>query len=635
MDKSPISFQSSTIDPQNPQSIALARALMKAQYDQAMGQSLMDEGSQDPGATQFVPGNQWGPAVAIRRSPFEAMGRAAEKMTGAYMSKNSMEQMLAAQLQQAQVKDAGLQSGLAGLAGGGAAPAPQQLAAGLGASTPAPTGAGGMPLPQQLGAAMGTPKGLDYAQMMAESGGDPNARSPKGAAGRWQIMPATWADPGFGIAPGRGATRRLANGMWDPASAPQEEQDRLHSDYMAMLQKRYGGDERLALAGYNAGPGMVDKVKAGLANMPVETTNYYQKILASQPQEQGAQQAFGGMGGDTSNGYQPPSQPPAAPPQAAPSAPPQQPAQSSNFTPEMGQFAAKLQHLVTYNGLSPDLAKAYWERAYPGMTPTQLDAQASGIASPLDYEAQKAGKIAQAGVNPAIQQKLAEAQIAQGQNPLAGGSPMAAAPQGQPQAPLKTPAQLEREKSMATTVGTTMGDEAKTLNVMQSNLPAVMKQFAIMRENAPDASYGLTTGSEGGGLAPMLANSGIPFLGDKTTSEANAKLKQQSSMGILRELGPQLAQAGVKGNKFLETIANNASAIDMSAPPQTKLDLIDGLQSQYINNLKATASQLRANGQPAPTDAEIDAMVAQNAPPQKPPTGGNVPKGWKVEKVIP
>ena len=42
---------------------------------------------------------------------------------------------------------------------------------------------------------------LQKAVMQVESGGDPDAVSPKGALGRMQVMPATASNPGFGIKP--------------------------------------------------------------------------------------------------------------------------------------------------------------------------------------------------------------------------------------------------------------------------------------------------------------------------------------------------------------------------------------------------------------------------------------------------
>lgn len=100
--------------------------------------------------------------------------------------------------------------------------------------------------------------------IQAESGGNPNAVSPSGARGLTQVMPATAANPGFGVKP-------MQN------NSP-EEQIRFGNDYLNAMQQRYN-DPRLAAAAYNAGPGRVD---AALNRLPSKTQNYVQKV-AGQP----------------------------------------------------------------------------------------------------------------------------------------------------------------------------------------------------------------------------------------------------------------------------------------------------------------------------------------------------------------
>jgi len=76
-----------------------------------------------------------------------------------------------------------------------------------------------------------------------ESGGNPNAVSPKGARGYTQVMPATGRDPGFGVRP-------LQN------DSP-EENLRFGRDYLTAMIRRYPGRLDQALAAYNAGPGRI------------------------------------------------------------------------------------------------------------------------------------------------------------------------------------------------------------------------------------------------------------------------------------------------------------------------------------------------------------------------------------------
>lgn len=119
--------------------------------------------------------------------------------------------------------------------------------------------------------------------LMAESGGNPNAVSDKGARGLMQVMPGTASDPGFGVAPARDASP--------------EENVRVGTDYLAALKNKYGGDERLALAAYNWGPGNVDDWLAAGADprkVPGETQRYVYKItggLVTAPQGQRVQVA--------------------------------------------------------------------------------------------------------------------------------------------------------------------------------------------------------------------------------------------------------------------------------------------------------------------------------------------------------
>jgi len=82
------------------------------------------------------------------------------------------------------------------------------------------------------------------AVVQVESGGNAAALSPKGAMGAAQIMAATGADPGFGVAPLKDASP--------------EENLRFGRDYLNAMLTEFGGNRTLALAAYNAGPGAVD-----------------------------------------------------------------------------------------------------------------------------------------------------------------------------------------------------------------------------------------------------------------------------------------------------------------------------------------------------------------------------------------
>lgn len=112
---------------------------------------------------------------------------------------------------------------------------------------------------------------LASAVMQVESGGNPDAVSPKGAIGTMQTMPATLVDPGYGVLPAR-----------DRSS---DELERVGKDYLAAMTQKYE-DPRMALAAYNWGPGNVDRAlsssggnaDAVLASAPKETRNYVAKV---------------------------------------------------------------------------------------------------------------------------------------------------------------------------------------------------------------------------------------------------------------------------------------------------------------------------------------------------------------------
>ena len=100
---------------------------------------------------------------------------------------------------------------------------------------------------------------LVRAVVQVESAYNPYARSPKGALGLMQLMPATIQK--FGV-------RNPFNPM---------ENIRAGVSYLRQLLDRYSNDEALALAAYNAGPGAVDR--HGVAIPPYkETRDYVSKI---------------------------------------------------------------------------------------------------------------------------------------------------------------------------------------------------------------------------------------------------------------------------------------------------------------------------------------------------------------------
>lgn len=111
----------------------------------------------------------------------------------------------------------------------------------------------------------GIDPGLFHALIQQESRWNPNAVSPVGAFGLTQAMPATAANPGFGIRP--------LSERDNPA-----EQIRFGADYLSAMLNRYGGDVPRALAAYNWGAGNADKWSGSMDALPKETRGYIQNI---------------------------------------------------------------------------------------------------------------------------------------------------------------------------------------------------------------------------------------------------------------------------------------------------------------------------------------------------------------------
>lgn len=127
----------------------------------------------------------------------------------------------------------------------------------------------------------GVPTGL-AAVILIESGGDPNALSPKGARGLWQLMPDTARRYGLEVS-------NIRDDRLDIVKSTQAAAGYLHDLYAQFH------DWRLALAAYNTGEQNVERAItkgrtqnfAYLSSMnllPTETRNYVPAVLAAIPQ---------------------------------------------------------------------------------------------------------------------------------------------------------------------------------------------------------------------------------------------------------------------------------------------------------------------------------------------------------------
>ncbi len=158
--------------------------------------------------------------------------------------------------------------------------APRFATALAGALGPAPDAASGAAAPAPVPPAQidslvsqnATTWQVDPALLKAvianESGFNANATSKTGAQGLMQLMPATAAS--LGVRDAYDPVQNVAGG----------------ARYLRGLLDRFGGDTRLAVAAYNAGPGAVERY----GDIPPysETRNYVQNVLASYEKYRGS-----------------------------------------------------------------------------------------------------------------------------------------------------------------------------------------------------------------------------------------------------------------------------------------------------------------------------------------------------------
>lgn len=114
----------------------------------------------------------------------------------------------------------------------------------------------------------GVPESLIKAVIDTESGFNPNVVSSAGAKGLMQLMDGTAA--GLGV-----------SDSFDPAQNIDA-----GTKYLSLQLQRFGGQEKMALAAYNAGPGKLSRLGVASDNelmsmlhlLPVETQNYIAKV---------------------------------------------------------------------------------------------------------------------------------------------------------------------------------------------------------------------------------------------------------------------------------------------------------------------------------------------------------------------
>jgi len=97
------------------------------------------------------------------------------------------------------------------------------------------------------------------AQMMQESGGNPNAVSKRGAMGLMQLMPGTASD--MGVSNIKDPSQNIMGG----------------AKYMRQLIDKYGDIDK-AVQAYNVGPNAFDEIQSGKRKLPQETSEYLDRV---------------------------------------------------------------------------------------------------------------------------------------------------------------------------------------------------------------------------------------------------------------------------------------------------------------------------------------------------------------------
>lgn len=116
----------------------------------------------------------------------------------------------------------------------------------------------------EASARFGLPESWLDAVIAVESGGTAGARSPKGAMGLMQLMPATWSH--------LAQREKLGGDPFDPHANVLA-----GAAYLREMLDRYG-DLSAALAAYNAGPSRVDAWRRHGVSLPAETLSYVARL---------------------------------------------------------------------------------------------------------------------------------------------------------------------------------------------------------------------------------------------------------------------------------------------------------------------------------------------------------------------
>ena len=149
----------------------------------------------------------------------------------------------------------------------------------------------------------GVPGHIVGGMLDAESSYGQNLRSPKGAMGPMQIMPAT------AVAIAAQHNDDYPNQPWTAGQILSDAPTNIEAGvyHMKQLLQYYNGDMTKALSAYNAGAGRVDAAQGNMQRLPQETQNYVQKVNATAAQFQQPPERFAGPGATAPPGAAQPS----------------------------------------------------------------------------------------------------------------------------------------------------------------------------------------------------------------------------------------------------------------------------------------------------------------------------------------
>lgn len=168
-------------------------------------------------------------------------------------------------------------------------------------------------------------------------------------------------------------------------------------------------------------------------------------------------------------------------------------------------------------------------------------------------------------------------------------------------------------KKLAETKGENQGDAILNLAQINARIANAKKNVTEMMQIAPQTSTKYP-------LLPEEVQQDWIQRFDPNTAKANSRFEQLNNQIYVQELGPLIKQLGSRGNQFVENAVKQGSAVDINANPNSKMEVLRGL-NEYLDNLQNNA----ANQQ-----GILSGTMPNQAAPGSPMPSSN---GWSIRKV--